>query len=44
MGSINGFGETRTAIVMSQPIRLRAIGAPADAVNQTDVQSADNVD
>ena len=44
VGSINGFGETRTAIVMSQPIRLRAIGAPADTVNQTDMQSADNVD
>ena len=33
VGSINGFGETRTSVVMSQPIRLRSISAPADEVS-----------
>jgi len=30
VGSINGYGETRTSIVMSQPIRLRPVSVPAD--------------
>jgi len=29
VGSINGYGETRTSIVLSQPIRLRPVSAPA---------------
>lgn len=35
VGSINGYGETRTSIVMSQPIRLRSISAPADKVDES---------
>ncbi len=30
VGSINHYGETRTSIVMSQPIRLRPVSAPVD--------------
>ena len=30
VGSVNGYGETRTSIVMSQPIRLRPVSVPAD--------------
>ena len=33
VGSVNGYGETRTSIVMSQPIRLRSISAPVDKVD-----------
>jgi Lrp/AsnC family leucine-responsive transcriptional regulator len=35
VGSVNGYGETRTSIVMSQPIRLRSISAPADKVDDS---------
>ena len=41
VGSINGYGETRTSIVMSQPIRSRPVSAPVDEVNRTDMPSAD---
>lgn len=41
VGSINGYGETRTSIVMSQPIRLRSISPPVDEVIRPDVQSPD---
>lgn len=30
VGSINHYGETRTSVVMSQPIRLRPVGNPGD--------------
>ena len=30
VGSINHFGETRTSIVLSQPIRLRPVSVPAE--------------
>lgn len=30
VGSINAFGETRTSIVLSQPIRLRPISVPQE--------------
>ena len=30
VGSINHFGETRTAIVLSQPIRLRPVSVPSE--------------
>ena len=32
VGSVNRYGETRTAIVMSQPIRLRPLGHPDGSI------------
>ena len=37
VSTINVYGETRTSIVMSEPIRLRSISAPAAEVDRADV-------